>query len=208
MNRTIAQYLKDKIAERHYAGVVAGIVTPVRVKGADGKRTNTYAIDCGVIGQDCMDKEGLTAIMPDTAKRSIFYFEDPSGVLLTKVEGRFRHFSSTLILVGWLNLPKLGLTSEDGCKGCTWGYRIYNDIISMLPAGENIGEECPMVDLEIQFTRQYPRSHEVFRRYTFGEEHRQFRLPPYDYFAIELTCKWRASERCVGQVPENPPIEC
>lgn len=210
MNRTIAQYLKERITTKHYAEVVAGIVTPVKVTRA-GKIV-TYAVDCGVEGQDCDDNGSnpqLQLLVPDKEKKSIFYFEDPSGVELVKVEGQWRHMRCTLILVGWLNLNALGLPSSDGCSGCTWSYRIYSDILKLLPKpGSNIGTDCPLVDVNVEFKRQLPRNSEVFTRYTFGEERLQFRLPPYDCFAIELSCTWRVNEKCIADIPQNDPITC
>lgn len=211
MNRTIANHLKQAIALKHYAHVVAGIVTPVKRtitnSGKSKPQTVTEAVDCGVIGIECPEGD-LAVITPDSSKRSIFYFEDNNGVELEKSDGHRRHFRCTLTLVGWLNLNKLGLPSNDGCNGCQWSYRVYNDIMGLFLGGENIGEACKLLNVNMYFVRQLPRSADIFRRYVFAEEYRQFRLPPYDYFAIEILCKWSVSERCVGDVPQNDPIEC
>lgn len=206
MNRAIANYLKQLIAERHYADIVAGIVMPVKV--TKNNKVLTYAIDCGVIGTSCKDGD-LGVIMPDAKKRSIFYFEDTVPPEVVNVEGMYTSMRCTITLVGWLNLAKLGLDPSDGCGGCSWSYRIYTDILNQLPVARvNIGGTCPLTNVDIQFRRQVARTSDVFGRYTFGEEHRQFRVLPYDFFAIELLCSWRVNSKCLGVIPENEPFEC
>ncbi len=206
MNRSIANYLKGLIAERHYAHVVAGVVTPVNVQR--GGKVVTYAVDCGVIGADCPETD-MKVLAPDSSRRSIFYFEDTTPPEVVGIEGQFTNMRCVLTLVGWLNLQKLGLSADDGCSGCSWSYRVYNDILSQLPVNRfNIEGDCALSNVQVAFRRQLPRTAEVFQRYTFGQEYKQFRILPYDFFAIELLCTWRVNTRCVGTVPENEPFSC
>lgn len=205
MNRAIAHWIKGEIAVQHYAGVVAGIVTPVKV--TKGGKVNTYAIDCGVHGADCEDGD-MSVIVPTATKKSIFYFEDTTPPELIE-DGLRQKFRCTLTLVGWINLQQLGLSPDDNCQGCSWSYKIYSHILTLLPKNPfSIGGSCPLSAVNITFRRQLPRTSEVFNRYTFGEEHRQFRILPYDFFAIELLCTWTVNPKCIGEIPANDPFPC
>lgn len=203
MIRAICQYLKEVIATKDYAEVVAGLAVPFEERDAKGK-TITYPVDCGVLGADCTD--GLyTALIPNSEKASLFYFEEVEAPKLIEVGTRLNRYQAIIRMVGWLNLDKLGLEPIANCQGCTHGTRIWNELLDLFPKGQNIGGDCKVVDLNVEMVRQMPTSFNPWQAYSVDNTSRNFLQLPHEAFGIELRCTWMVSPQCVERLTIGDP---
>src|SRR3954468_10611581 len=67
-------------------------------------------------------------LCPDSSKKSVLFLDDRSGTRLQKKEGKRLYFTTSLTLLCWLNLPKLGV------EGTTYSSAAIAAIISKFPA--------------------------------------------------------------------------
>lgn len=210
MLRRIAADLRDVIAERDYAEVVAGLVRPLQrakenSKGA--REVQVFPVDMSVYGAACTDGV-YTALVPDDKRKSIFFFEEITGRRVIEQRGRMTHYSAGLLLIGWLNLDRLGLSQTDHAEGFRASTRIVEELRSLFPNGTTVDGECPMSDVHVEFVRDMPMSYDPWAKYSIQQSVRQYGMLPYECFAAEFTVTWKSSRECVEALQIADPFVC
>jgi hypothetical protein len=186
MNQAIANIIKENIEGLDFVGKIAGLtaVTIFDIRGPDNTVVQkSFPIACCVTADDC--KEGAyNDLMPDSSYKSVIYFED-RGVSFVKSESHWKYYTSSLRLVGWLNIEKL--TESGYCKSelpCTYAAHVIAEIIRALP--EFPANYAPFDQVYSEVTSQEIRSNSIFAAYTYDEKHSQYLMAPYDYFALDI----------------------
>ena len=202
MNSEIANILKDKIDGLPFVDRIAGLVTTLTLSEETeaGKKRKTFPVACNVSQADCMAGR-YQDLVPDTAKKSVLYFEEVEGAQMTGMEGNKMNFRSTLILVGWLNLKKMGLTD------CGWSSTAVLQIIRELSAymqPSNHGNK--FIHFKVTGISQAKKTSAVFSKYTYDEAVTQYLIYPYDYFAVNIAFEFSINKNCI-QDAEIPDIE-
>lgn len=193
MNNKIANIIVDYLKDLTWTDKIAGLTQIARVSQQDGERKveKRYPISCSVEAkctEGCYDE-----LMPNSAYRSLMYFED-GGFSFVRTAGNRKYYQSSMRLVCWLNYKKL----PGGC-GASADYII--DIIKKLPAfPQNIGD---MLSVDIQVVSQVPRSNGIFSAYTYNELQTQYLMLPYDYFALEIRTSFYIVTECLELKPEG-----
>lgn len=195
MNNKIANIIVDYLKDLTWVDKLAGLTQVARVSQQDGDRKveKRYPISCSLAFDESCKEGCYDDLMPNSAYRSLMYFED-GGLSYVKNVGKKKYYQSNLRLVCWLNYKKL----PGGC-GASADYII--DIIKSLPAfPQNIGD---MLSVDIQVVSQVPRSNGIFANYTYNELQTQYLLIPYDYFALEIRTSFYIVTECLQLNPEG-----
>ena len=198
MNHKIANILKSYIEELSWIDKIAGLTQTLRVNIVDGdtKVEKRVPVSCDISFDNC--RQGCyDELIPNSAYRSIIYFED-QGVNLIKSEGRKRFYESRLRLVGWLNYTKLP-------GGCGNSGDFVIDIIKAFPAIPTTIDD--MIGMMIEVTSQATRSNSIFGAYTYNEFQTQYLMLPYDYFALDIRTQFYIITECIEPEAEGC-LEC
>lgn len=155
----------------------AGVAKPVTysVPGAPSK---VMPVACG---SNCVEGDRYSSLVPDSALKSLLYFED-YGTILKEKDTRRYDCEATLRLVCWLNLAKLGIDD------CTLSALAVSHVISAVPLQLAVGQPYEHVLLKV--VEQLPKSPAIFSRYTYNEKQLQYLMWPYDYFALVIKAKF------------------
>jgi hypothetical protein len=186
MNQAIANIIKGYISDLDFVDKIAGLtsISTFEIKGKDNElKQFTVPIACCVSPAEC-DKEGwYYDLMPDSAYKTVIYFED-KGWTFVRSESNWKHYVSNLRLVCWINIEKiLGKDCKDD-QPCTYAAHIIAEIIRHLPEfPQNV---APFSFVYPEIIDQEIRSASIFSAYTYDEKHSQYLMAPYDYFAINI----------------------
>ena len=110
MTGALAAILRTYLQGLPFVDRLAGVVRTVTITGEDGKR-KAFPVACNVTNADCTAGR-YQDLVPDSSRKSVMYFEDGGTVLTGLLKGD-PQFRSTIRLIGWLNLKKMGLTDCD-----------------------------------------------------------------------------------------------
>lgn len=199
MNKEVAHVLRNRILNVPFADVVAGLAQTLTSKKALGDEENKTTItqkfpvsyDVVYAGQDCMGQE--FPLIPDSGKKSIMYFED-FGVTLTERHNNMNYYTSRLRFVCWMNRANLVNTWYTEISGPA-----MNACINAFQ-GTGAVSSGIITAMTTQVTSIPPQDAALFNRYSYEEDTRQYLRPPFEFFALDLTCKYRVSDRCVDQI--------
>jgi hypothetical protein len=184
MNQAIASILKGRIEDLDFVDKIAGLVATqyMTITDENGtKVTKSYPVACCVTADDC--KQGdYNDLTPDSKYKSVIYFED-RGVSFNRYEGNFKHYTSSLRLVCWLNVRMI-LGEDCDASACTYSSHAITDIIRHLPQFPY--NFAPFVRVYAEVTNQVVRSNGIFSAYTYNEKQTQYLMSPYDYFALDI----------------------
>lgn len=195
MTKELAFIMRNKLANIPFLDVVAGIVQPV----IDVKmnQDNNLAIAKKMpVSYDVTGKGtayGMERqLVPDQSKKSILYFEDFGSTTDTTARARTLAFITNIRLVFWMNKINCGFDKyADISAFC------INSILErlILPSGIN---QSGITRLFISNPRILIQDSSVFSRYNYTEEVVQYLRPPFEFFAIDLTCKYTVHGSCLG----------
>jgi hypothetical protein len=199
MNKELATVLKNKLVNLPYMDLVAGMVQTVEEIKYNGEdkitvvSRNRFPVSVDVVrGPQFTGRE--IDLIPNSSRKSITYFEDYGSTINSTRDG-LTEFTSTLRLVCWLN--KKLLVGDDYAE--ITGYCIASIIPRLVTANpENIGV---FTGLKTKALRIPIQSAELFSRYTYDENIRQYLRPPFEAFAIDLSCNYKVSSNCITQIP-------
>lgn len=146
------------------------------------------------IGDGCTTKSPEKALVPNSAKKGIIYFEDNGGVqVLRRLSGGRVQHRATIILVCWTNRKNsIGKTYGKVTKAA------YDEIRDKL-AGVLPSEY--FINLKATPTR-FRQDTQVFGKYTYDETVLQYLRPPFEYFALDLNVTFIST--CKTPVTINP----
>ena len=195
MNKEIAEILRDRIKDLPFIDVCAGLVQTIVVANDPNNEKRrfsfpmSYDVDTSAgQGSSCyVGKE--RDLMPDSSKKSIFYFED-MGISPAKVFGR-PGFQSTIRLVGWINRSRLL-----GDKYINVSTFAMSAIVGRLARKNpiNIGN-MKMLSVTVGTIPRQDAS--LFSRYSYDESVTQFLMPPFECIGIDFICKYIVKDNCL-----------
>lgn len=209
MNQAVANIIRKHIEGLDFVDKIAGLVAPLTfdIRSSNNETVQkTFPVACCVSADDC--KEGAyNELMPDSAYKTVIYFED-GGVSFERKEGNWKYYRSKLRLVCWINVAKiLGDTCKEG-SACTLSTHLIAEIIRVLP--DFPAHHNPFNNVYSEITGQVVRTPSIFAAYTYDEKHAQYLMYPYDYFALEidtvfglcLTGTGTYSSACTGYIQD------
>ena len=195
MNKAVAHILKEQLTGLPLIEKVAGLVQVAEYQETvydDNGVPTTYTKRI-LLSQDVQYDKGCenTDLVPDDNKTGFLYFEDggTTGLSLRRISSRYR---SKLRLVVWLN-PK----------------RTYQQNYNVVPVllahcinrvqalnGTNVGL---FQGIRVTIDGLPKQDKNIFAPYTYDHFNTGFILPPYEYFAIDLSMEYTISikEDCI-----------
>ena len=195
MNSAVANILKTKIETLPFVDTIAGLVTVGQKK--DKTEVLRFPISRDVTHTDCINGR-YTDLIPNDKKTSVIYFED-RGISNNGTSGRRTIYESQLILVGWLNLKKIG--KEDiGITSLAVG-----SILKVLNVPRFNEGMFQRIDITIE--NQLVKNTQIFSAYTFREE-AQYLMFPFDYFALNISVTFEIDTECINDFVMGVPDDC
>lgn len=191
MNKDIASIIKAKIllAPVHpIVDKVAGLVQTVEfaeetMSGASKVARIPVSIDTNIDGAvNWKDRD----LVPNSANRSIIYFED-NGITTGVSNAYGKHQTSKLTMICWMNTKRMSGSTTPASDFAT---AILNKI-EKLPF--NSGK---YLNIKISHESILPQDARIFSRYTYDEKEKQYLMSPYEFFAVNLVIKYIASSNC------------
>lgn len=202
MTNEISDILKNQISELPFIDRLAGLVRPVTINEEtdSGKKRKSFPVACNVSAQDCVTSGKYQDLVPNSSRKSVIYFEEAGGTRMTGIERNEINFTSTVRLVGWLNLKKMGLTD------CNWSATAILQIIKELSVLLQPHNSGMFLHVKITEISEAEKSNAIFSKYSYDEAVTQYLIYPYDYFALNLTIKFSINKNCI-EAAEIPDIE-
>lgn len=175
-----------------YSGLVQTVTT--KIPNADGVMIpKRMPVSYNVIGDESCLKSPERALIPDSSKKGIIYFEDNGGISPVRdLSGGRKVYRTTLIMVVWLNRRKI--TGDDYSNV---SQSAYHEIVKKLRT-DKTGEN-KIINMSFSRFRQEPN---IFARYTYDETETQYLRPPFEYFAVDLTVNFIST--CQPEICINP----
>ena len=164
-----------------FIDVYSGLVQPVTFKQPnkdDVMITKRMPVSYNVIGDESCTKSPEMALIPNSKKKGIIYFEDAAGITTIRdLSGGRKLYRASLIMVVWLNRRKI--SGEDYSNIAPSAYAAIEEKLRVSKDGENEIKN-------ISFTR-FRQGPEIFAKYSYDETETQFLRPPFEYFAVDVT---------------------
>lgn len=204
MTTDFAEALRDLIEPLSFVDKLTGLVRAVVISEETeaGKKRKSFPVACNVSAADCTNTSNLKELCPDDSKKSVMYFEENGGSQLIGFEkGNFK-YRAQLRLVGWLNLPKLGVTS------CSWSAAAVLNIINVMPLDYFNITGKPYTRCKITGLNEVNKSAAIFSKYTYDEAVNQYLIYPLDYFALDITIEYVVPRNCIEALIPAEPINC
>lgn len=200
MQKELASVLKVKLLTLPFIDLLAGLAQTLTTTDQDETNSTTIqkrrpvAYDAHNGNADCFGRE--TALIPDSSRKSIIYFED-FGITPGPFAHGLQSFNSSLRLVCWLNRAKLVGDHYAEISG-----RCQAAIIGRL-CHKNPENISMFQRLVINLQRIPPQDAMLFGRYTYNETDRQYLRPPFEFFGLDLTCVFYVSPKCLDGINWN-----
>lgn len=195
--KELANVLKGRLMGLSFLDVVAGIVQPVI--DTKFKVTDNTAIQKKLpVAYDVSGKGTALGmerqLVPDQSKKSILYFEDFGSVTDTRpgVKAGTLSFISNIRLVFWMNKVNCGFD-----KYAEVSLMCIDQILHRLTSSSAINGDG-ITRLFVYNPRVLIQDSSVFSRYNYDEAVVQYLRPPFEYFAIDLVCKYIVSRVVCG----------
>ncbi len=201
MNHAIATILNTYLSTLPFADRVAGVVKPITffTGTADKPTKKTIPVDCGVSQPDCIGGK-YTDLVPNSKYKSIIYWEDNGVKLNTSENQRDFNFTSSLRLITWINLKKVGKTD------CNVSALAVTNILNTLPTGYfNNGI---YTRIRVVVGQEIIKNNSIFSKYTYDEAVTQFLMFPFDYFALDINVNFTILKNCIVDWENETPILC
>lgn len=203
MNKALAKVLRDKLLTLPFVDVAAGLVqtvtttdtVPTNETGGESTITKKFPVATSVVPAHLCEGKEFRCI-PNSKNRSILYFEEFGLTVGPKVHSQTTYVSQ-LRLVVWLNRKNLVGDAYTDISG-----RCMAAIVDRL-AGQNPENVDIFTRLTIEVSKVLPQDSGVFARYTYNETDRQYLRPPFEFFAIDFTCKFQVRADCMESINWN-----
>ena len=164
-----------------FIDIYSGLVQTVQFKqpnADDTMITKRMPVSYNVVGDEDCTKSPEKAVIPNSKRKGIIYFEDNTGIsVIRELSGGRKLYRATLVMVVWLNRRKI-----TGDNYANVAQSAYEDITAKLrkdKAGEN-----QIKNITFNRFRQEPA---IFAKYSYDETETQFLRPPFEYFAVDVT---------------------
>lgn len=160
-----------------YSGLVQTVTTKIPGEN-DVMITKRMPVSYNVIGDNSCTKSPEKALIPNSKKKGIIYFEDAAGITAIRdLSGGRKLYRASLIMVVWLNRRKI--SADDYSNIASAAYSTIEQKLRVPRTGEN-----EIKNISLTRFRQGP---EIFAKYTYDETETQFLRPPFEYFAVDVT---------------------
>lgn len=137
----------------------------------------------------------LVDATPDSRESAITFFENETTGLISR-QGRFLKYSTSVRLICWLNSAKLDTCGDETSN-------VINNLVKMISNYK--GKDIKGLNILESTPRRIVKEN-VFSRYTFNENQRQYLMPPFDAFAIDITFVYLFNTNCPPAICKiNPP---
>ena len=203
MQKELAVILRDKIKELPFVDVLAGLVLTQSIEevrdsegGAGFPVTFRYPVSSDVLQPEACESREL-ALVPDSGRKSIIYFEDFGITSTGGPKSGFTQYNSSLRLVCWMNRANLVADAYQHVSGPAIAM-----IVQRL-AHKNPQSIGIFTRLTIEVARIPEQSASLFGRYNYRETDRQYLRPPFEFFGIDFTCRYQISARCLDEINWN-----
>lgn len=206
----VDQALSPDITSLGWVERYGGIVQTA--KDVTGMDQNEQAIikrlpvSCSVNQADCNNDQFYQALVPDSSKKSILYWEVLSGMEDVGQQGSsdvYRTLTGRLRLVGWLNLDALGIRECNATAGAImslWAIIKRKRIIKLATAPYDKST------LDFRVVREVVRDPNIFASYDYPSDW-SYLFYPYDYFALEVSVSFKTCFPTYD-LPTGAVIEC
>lgn len=200
MVKEVANILKGRLINLPFLHTVAGLAQPVIDSKYAGDQENQKIQRKLPVSYDIEDGVGERALVPDGTKKGILYFEDygtqpDTG---TKVRAGQLALITRMRVVCWVNKQKI--LEGDNVKYDEVTASFVADIVARLVSGSAINSTIGISRLFVTLAGLPIQDANIFSRYNYDEAELQYLRPPYEYFAIDLQCKYWVSQTCFQQL--------
>lgn len=192
MNTHIANIILGEIDSLTWLDKYAGLVRSVTTKTTNGDRqTFPYAIN--VVTGDC-DLTTRTDLVPNSAYKSVLYFEEFGSSTITKdPQTKAYNVTTELRIVAWLNGEKIQWNSE---QAFTSIWKLLSELHPYFESGD-------YKRIRITNIVQEQKTPAIFSRYTYDETLTQYLMHPHDYMSMVLTVVYMTSPDCFTETEVN-----
>lgn len=200
MNKEIANILKSRITndpDINFLDVVAGLAQTVRYTQPTGDGSFVYKsmpVSYDVDSPDGCQTTPETAIIPDSMKKGILYFEESGTNIIEFKNNRGGEYSSSLTLVCWVNKAQLGYETKEEITAI-----LVSLILKAIVTANNRDNVGNFIAFHVKPNRINTQDNSVFNKYTYDEEATQYLRPPYEYFSIQIGVTFRLSPNCLNE---------
>lgn len=210
MQQEIATILKSKIFDLPFVDLIAGLAQPIQQADLDENNERRKVVfpmaydvtDNSETQPNCrVGKE--RDLVPDSSRKSIFYFED-QGTRRRTGSGRPGSVAmqTNIRLVGWINKQKL--VGNDYSQIQTY---INSAIMGRLIRANPINHGN-IKRLTITLGGFPKADGTLFSQYSYDETIRQFLMPPYECTGIDFVCKYEVSDHCLQHINFEGGSQC
>ena len=196
MIRKIVSEILPYLEALNFSETVAGCVTtlsvnrPTKDNKVIVKKYPVYINE----NKDVCDNSDYIALVPNSDKKSIIYFEE-NGIRAETINNNMIEVTASVKLIFWCNLPRINSTLK-------FAELLKLNIIKVIP--DSIPNLFPYSFIRIAYTGEDVKSVSVFSKYTYNEEEKQYLIYPFDYFALNYDIKFYMGKNCVEDIVINP----
>lgn len=200
MNKGLAHILLSLIGNIPFIDLYGGVVTIV--EKLYNNKVSRFPASCDVINySNCTIEKGLTPLTPDSQRRGILYFED-YGVTHNGSSSGFQNYTSKLRLVCWINT---NLIEGNECN--EFAMPIMSTVINKL-TGKKYFNQNSYNKINITVTNIPIANEQLFNKYTYDSVQSQYLMPPYEYFALDLSISFAISPTCINSITVKERESC
>lgn len=207
MTKEIAKILKERIVDDpkiKFLDVIAGLTQKVTYgQPLDGQATiyKSLPVSYDVNTSDTCRVEPETAVVPDSTKKGILYFEESGTGIKEFHPMRGGNYSSNLTLVCWLNKARLGYQKTEEITA-----PVISLLLSSVLKGGGYTNEGSFVRFHVNPGRINTQDSSVFNKYTYNEQATQYLRPPFEFFSIQLVVTYQVNPNCLAEFNLKDPI--
>jgi len=193
MNQKIAELLRDSIDGLNFVERTAGLVRSLPIKIPDEEGMVTKNVPVALNNEDPCEPEDMMALVPDSSKKSIIFFED-GGITITGTDTRYIHCQSTLTMVAWFNLPMINPAYTDATL-------LMATLISTIP--KYIANSDFITRIMVTPIGEMPKD-SVYSQYDLDLAENMYFAYPYDYAAFQFNIVFSVAKSCLDKIVINP----
>lgn len=194
MNKELCTIFRKRLEDLPFADMLAGMTQPVAFQQAVEevgplRKTMPVAYDTTDAMNNCHSGPER-ALVPDTSKKSIIYFED-YGLRPAPNGARRNRFISNVRLVCWLNRSLLVGEAHMEIAGRCMA-EIMKRINNQVPV--NDGMFVKLMSSVAAIPAAVP---DLFGKYNYDTTVKQFLMPPFEFFALDIVSDFEVIENCL-----------
>lgn len=203
MNKELANILKNRLIGLPFTDTIAGLVQRVEYRELDQDNVPVtkrmpVAYDVSETPNICL-KGPERALVPDSSKRSIIYFEDGGSSFIDR-QSSWLHFRASLTMVCWMNRERLVGNAHAEISAHVIASCV-GKLVNRQPENHGI-----FTRIITNVTRIMPQDATIFARYTYDETVTQYLRPPAEFFGLTVSVDYRINPDCVSSLQITPAV--